>query len=139
MAGKITQPRKGPSIRPADASVFKKSRGERKYNAAVKFLNIVSQILNFRGDIPADLAGDQPGRPVFPEIDQKTIATIEGYFKLIENNLIDPLVLDHLNKSVGEEQAVQTLQNMTMSLQELKLLFDRIKNSIIDQPKEEVK
>jgi len=135
MAREIRFPQKGPNIRPADASVFKKSPGNRGYNTIVKSQTSAQDLMGGRQVIPtADLEGPIP---VDPRYSQQTLDMIKGCLDLAGKNLQREDVVLYLTTTFGEESALQILQDRTAIQQQLVQQY----NSIIkpDPPKEEVK
>ena len=86
---------KEPSIRPADASVFKKPKDERKYNALVKSQSSADNLMN----------------PDIQEYPKQTLEMIKGCLNIADKNLKDPVTLTYLVKTYGEEQGNQILQD----------------------------
>jgi len=120
MARAIEQTGKSP-IRPANASVFKKTPGERGYNTIVKSQKTVKKLM----------VGEQ--------YSQQTLDTIKGCLSIIEKNLEKQDVLSYLVDSFGEEQTQQLLQEKTTMQQQLENQYRSIirpKDQPKDQPKE---
>ena len=129
----IGLPQKGPNIRPADASVFKKTPGERGYNTIVKSQTSAQNLMGGRQAIPAaDLEGPIP---VDPKYSQQTLDMIKGCLDIAGKNLQREDVISYLTTTFGEESALQILQDRTATQQQLVQQY----NSIIrpDKPKEE--
>jgi hypothetical protein len=133
MGREIGLPQKGPNIRPADASVFKKAPGERGYNALVKSQTSAQNLMGGgRAISAADLEGPIP---VGPEYSQQTLATIKGCLDISEKNLQREDVISYLVGTFGEEQAQQILQDRARLQQELVTQYNSIIKSP-DQPKQ---
>jgi hypothetical protein len=133
MGKEIGLPQKGPNIRPADASVFKKAPGERGYNALVKSQTSAQNLMGGERAISAaDLEGPRPDRPAYTE---QTLATIKGCLDISEKNLQREDVISYLVGTFGEEQAQQILQDRARLQQELVAQYNSIIKSP-DQPKE---
>ena len=94
MGREIGLPQKGPNIRPADASVFKKTPGERGYNALIKSQTSAQNLMGGERAISAaDLEGPRPDRPAYTE---QTLATIKGCLDISEKNLQREDVISYL-------------------------------------------
>ena len=135
MGKEIGLPQKGPNIRPADASVFKKAPGEREYNTIVKLQSAAGNLMGGERAIPA--AGLEGSRPDEPAYTEQTLAMIKGCLDITEINLKDESVQMYLVKTFGEEQAQQILQERTRLQQQLVQQYNNIIRSP-DQPKEKV-
>ena len=134
MGREIGLPQRGPNIRPADASVFKKAPGERGYNALIKSQTSAQNLMGGERTISAaDLEGPIP---VGSEYSQQTLATIKGCLDISEKNLQREDVISYLVGTFGEEQAQQILQDRARLQQELVTQYNSIIKSP-DQPKEE--
>jgi hypothetical protein len=133
MGKEIGLPQKGPNIRPADASVFKKTPGKRGYNALIKSQTSAQNLMGGEKAIPA--ADFEGPIPIGPKYSQQTLATIKGCLDISEKNLQREDVISYLVGAFGGEQAQQILQDRAKLQQELVAQY----NSIIkppDQPKQ---
>lgn len=125
MAGAIEQLGKSP-IRPAVASVFKKTTGERGYNTIVKSQKTASVLMEGNQTIPAQDA-KQPvlDRPQ-PQYSQQTLDTIKGCLVIAKKNLEKQDVRSYLVDNFGEDQAQQILQEKTTAQQQLEQQYQSI-------------
>jgi len=123
MAKKIEQKGKSP-IRPADASVFKKTPGQRGYNFIVKSQTTVSYLMGGIQTIPEQdtknsvLDGSQ--------YSQQTLNTIKGCLDIAGKNLEKQDVLSYLVDTFGEEQSQQILQEKKTMQQKLVQQYESI-------------
>jgi hypothetical protein len=157
MGKEIGLPQKGPKIRPADASVFKKSPGERKYNTIIKSHSTVQNLLEgrrpFSPDAAAnnDLDGPVKVEPGFPSdttdgpireesrYTKQMLTTIQGCLDIAGKNLEDRSVQAYLTNTFGEDNAQQILQERISIQDQLKQLFERIKNPNASNPSTDIK
>jgi len=156
--GKITgQPQRGILIRPANASVFKKTPSERKYNTIIKSHLTVQNLLegsrplppnSFTNNdldgpvkveprspsVPAD--GNNSNNPIKEEIryTKQTLTTIQGCLDIAGKNLEDESVQVYLINTFGETEAQQIFQERTSIQDQLEQLFEQIKNPNISNP-----
>ena len=99
-----------PSIRPADASVFKKPKDERKYNALVKSQSSADNLMD----------------PATQEYTEQTLAIIKGCLNIAQTNLRDSSTLVYLIRTYGGEQAQIILQDKELLQEQLVREYERI-------------
>jgi hypothetical protein len=129
---------KDPFIRSSDISRFKKPKGERKYNAIVKFQSSAQNLMDGNKlPGPREEAALPPKgeigiggeiTPIGPAYTKQTLEMIKGCLDVAGKNLEDSLVSEYLVKVFGEEQANQILQERSSFQQQLTEQYSRIIN-----------